>query len=781
MLKRKESSGSDDISQPNKIYKLNEIETYVNEVLLKNVKKDHKYVENVEPKHIEPKHIYLALHDIVKDNHNDKQEKINELLSRYLYVNLEIKYNIVYKFIENLKDRTVLMYTIVHYLIYNDDYDEGLLYILIDFYNSYPIEKKRFSMNKKEYRNGKKIYRNGKKIYRNGKKIYRNGSTDLIELVNPKNWGTYLYPDKMPDVIDIISEIKHLDLTQENGIEPDEGKPAFLVLLEAIKPWYDEDIHNTSRRTRLISQISNMENMLATAAQLIKKDNSASINERTQIHLRSAINIILNLLPDLQEMREHNNRNKEKNNINLKDKNDRIVNNTENLHGYWIDLYIEIILKFNDLKLNEYLSEYPANPEIKEDIFIACIKKYVYTCLNDEDYREDNKRSLTNTINSLGNRVSDEEHYANIYKRQQQVIRQNTNREIYNAAADRNFNEKLPYILINESEQQENLNSDAVLGNDGIPTNESKGYYSKFPQQETVQPEITDMVMSFSQQHGRTSDDAFCQEAFNRRDSDDTIHEMVIDKYNLINDYINRISSFDEDRILAKLDTHENWYLGMLYEIIKVSQGLSIPDLIFDNFYIPIQNFIQTEFNDENLDPFFEEIKQDIQNANIESKQSFKEFHIGTIVGKINTKYGSDITNTNFIIQGEVNEENQNLGELYIRKYEEIIKREFFNLFFIRMSTYEGFKELINEAETDGNNPMVNEVFNQELFDEFRIEKEANGGKKKSYKNKSVKKNKKIQKITKKLKKNAKKKSMKRKNSKNKRSKKNIKQKLRKE
>ena len=32
MLKRKESSGSDDISQPNKIYKLNEIETYVNEL-----------------------------------------------------------------------------------------------------------------------------------------------------------------------------------------------------------------------------------------------------------------------------------------------------------------------------------------------------------------------------------------------------------------------------------------------------------------------------------------------------------------------------------------------------------------------------------------------------------------------------------------------------------------------------------------------------------------------------------------------------------------------------
>ena len=148
------------------------------------------------------RHVYHALCDATNldDNDEDKEDIIEVLIHDYPHIKTGPAYG--------TDERTLLMYTINQFFYPEESINrrlhescdpEVILNTLIESYNRNRVGKEKFSMNEK---------------------VYTDGDTDLIRLVKPDNWvrkgwlDSDYYPDNMPELIDIISEITDLDLRQ---------------------------------------------------------------------------------------------------------------------------------------------------------------------------------------------------------------------------------------------------------------------------------------------------------------------------------------------------------------------------------------------------------------------------------------------------------------------------------------------------------------------------------------------------------------------------------------
>jgi hypothetical protein len=707
------------------------------------------------------RHVYHALCDATNLDDNDEHKK--DIIEVLIYDYQHIKTGPAY----GTKERTLLMYTI-HQFFYpeqsinrrlHESCDPALiLNTLIASYNRNRVGKEKFSMNEK---------------------VYTDGDTDLIRLVKPGNWertGSLNYPDKMPELIDIISEITDLDLRQEN----DNGKPAFLVLVENIEPCYQKNKSENLNKMRNMAYC--IISMLNTATQLIRNDKTTSYTLRTQQHLQSAIKSMIKLIPIIDEIHNY------------------LHEVVEDLEQGWDDLFFEIILNIpRDLELSKYSKK--LNIVMKNRIFKACIEKYLRSCLEDRDYFEDNQDLTTAAINSMGNIPSNEEYFKSIRDNALNNLQAEYGNRILDArATEQGTGEGISQaqqIVDEEQAAREELKNTLQIDDDGMPTEEANSEFLNQANEQgvgapAVERGIISNIMQFSSPSGRdvqapqeeNIQDPFCNFVL-RTANNDNIHDIVEGIHNSIELYIGNRISINTDTI-----TNNKTILGMLYEIISVyRRPFLIEDVIYNCLYRPLGIVI----NNEDIHPKLREIFDNLTN-DIPSKEEFINFHENKInelqqmsnfpnlpnfllTAMMETPIGDDYT----VFLPRPNElelfrenEPQTVGFLCIRMYEKVLREHLYNSFFERMSTYEGFNEIIS-VEGEQINIVENPVFvsmEDSIYDEY-LRNNNNGGKKRTHKNKSLKKNKKGQKnkrtkknigkkMTKKVKKNAKKKSKKR-------------------
>lgn len=713
------------------------------------------------------RHVYHALCAATNldDNHELKKDIIEVLIHDYQHIKTGPAYG--------TKERTLLMYAIHQFFYPEENLKRKLhgpcdplliLNTLIESYNRNRVGKEKFSMNEK---------------------VYTDGDTDLIRLVKPDNWvrkgwlDSDYYPDNMPELIDIISEITDLDLKQEN----DNDKPAFLVLVENIKPWYQncKPKDQASLNKYMEKMADCIINMLNTATQLIRNDKTVSYTPRTQQHLQSAIGSMITLIPIIDEI--HNYLHK-------------VVGGLE--QG-WDDLFFEIILNIpRDLELSKYSKKLKF--VMKNRIFKACIEKYLRSCLEDRDYFEDNQDLTTAAINSMGNIPSDKKYFESIRDNALNNLQAEYDKKIQDARAnDTGTGEgisQVQQIIDQEPEARAQLYNSLPMNDDGMPSEEANHEFLNQANEQGVraqvmEPGIVNTIMQFSSPSGRdvqapqeeNIQDSFCNFVL-RTANNDNIHDIVEEIHHSIWLYIENRISINADTI-----TNNKTILGMLYEIIDNYRGpFFIEEVIYNCLYRPFGIVI----NNEDIHPKLREIFDNLTN-DIPSKEEFINFHGDKIIelqqmpnfpnaanflltAMMETPIGDDYT----VFLPRPNEldlfhenEPQTVGFLCIRMYEKVLREHLYNSFFERMSTYEGFNEIIS-VEGEQINIVENPVFvsmEDSIYDEYLGNN--NGGKKRTHKNKSLKKNKKGQKnkrtkknigkkMTKKVKKNAKKKSKKR-------------------
>ena len=775
-------------------------------------------------------HIYRVLcHFVSNEDYNvvKKDEIIKKLLSLYEEnINIEDEH-------EYATTRTVLMSVIYEYLsVYSYQYScrntTSTLNGLIDFYNRNSVGKENFSMNEK---------------------VYPDGSTDLITLVKPNNWGNN-YPNKMPKLIHIISEIKDLDLTQENN----QRNPAFLQLVKDIKPWFNDSkrannirqLLDAPKKEFMLKTAPRIKNMLNTASQLITKDKTASFNTETHQHLQNANRSMITLIPIIDEIcnylrkaavaaeanvaaednEDEDGLNEQANvaaeesededefavgfNEEAEDSSEKVA--TELEQG-WFELYVEIILNIQDLKLSEYRN---LDIVMKTKIFKACIKKYLISCLEDRNFYEDNQQLIKDVANSMGNIIPDEELYSNIENNAPQEVEKRFQDELEQArlnALSHEFKEKIQPVIDEEARVMPHIKN-LERGVDGMPTTESQQSFATVAHflghdTRTVPLETIDIISKYASPHGRNIyannveniPDPFCNFVF-RMGGYDNLDDIVEEIHNSFELYNTNKISINTDTI-----TNDKTILGMLYEIIRVYSDPSlINEVIYNCLYrpfeigqyhilIPMQNKLK-------------EFKPNRKRKNIDSKEKFIEVHSENIKTLHGCTYEGDATQNIFLItemkrtpvgneflpnvfhpnERTLFRENdpQTVGILCIRMYEKVLREHLYNSLFERMSTFKGFNEMISVEENKikiVGDPVFLEDSKNSIYDEYlRNNNEDslynqllrnNGGKKRTHKNKSLKKNKKGQKnkrtkknigkkMTKKVKKNAKKKSKKR-------------------
>jgi hypothetical protein len=776
-------------------------------------------------------HIYRVLcHFVSNEDYNvvKKDEIIKKLLSLYEEnINIEDEH-------EYATTRAVLMSVIYEYLgVYSYQYScrntTSTLNGLIDFYNRNSVGKENFSMNEK---------------------VYPDGSTDLITLVKPNNWGNN-YPNKMPKLIHIISEIKDLDLTQENN----QRNPAFLQLVKDIEPWFDDGKRDNNirqlpealKKEFMLKTAPRIKNMLNTASQLITKDKTASFNTETHQHLQNAIRSMITLIPIIDEIcnylrkaavaaeanvaaednEDEDGLNEQANvaaedsededefavglNEEAEDSSEEVANELE--QG-WFELCVEIILNIQDLKLSEYRN---LNIVMKTKIFKACIKKYLISCLEDRNFYEDNQQLIKDVANSMGNIVPDEELYSNIENNAPQEVEKRFQDELEQArlnALSHEFKEKIQPVIDEEARVMPHTKN-LERGVDGMPTTESQqsfatvanflGYDTRTAPLETI-----DIISEYASPHGRNIyannveniPDPFCNFVF-RMANYDNLDDIVEEIYNSFESYNTNKISINTDTI-----TNDKTILGMLYEIIRVySDPFLIKKVIYNCLYRPFeigQHHLNTGIQDE-----LKKIKPNRKRkeTDIPSKEEFIRVHsknIKTLHGYTyqgvptqniflitemkRTHVGNEFLPNVFLPNERIlfrENDPHTVGILCIRMYEKVLREHLYNSLFERMSTFKGFNEIIS---VEGNQINIVDdpvLVEDSIYDEYlrnnnnedslynQFLRNNNGGKKRTHKNKSLKKNKKGQKnkrtkknigkkMTKKVKKNAKKKSKKR-------------------
>jgi len=701
------------------------------------------------------RHVYHALCAATNLDDNDEQKKdiIEVLIHDYQHIKTGPAYG--------TKERTLLMYAIHQFFYPEENLKRKLhgpcdplliLNTLIESYNRNSVGKEKFSMNEK---------------------VYTDGDTDLIRLVKPDNWvrkgwlDSDYYPDNMPELIDIISEITDLDLRQEN----DNDKPAFLVLVENIKPWYQnckpKDQASLNKHMGTIADC--IINMLNTATQLIRNDKTVSYTPRTQQHLQSAIGSMITLIPIIDEIHNY------------------LHEVVEDLEQGWDDLFFEIILNIpRDLELSKYSKKLKFVMENR--IFKACIKKYLISCLRDRDYFEDNQDLTTAAINSMGNIPSNEEYFKSIRDNALNNLQTEYDIKIEDARAkDTGTGEgisQVQQIVDQEPEARAQLYNSLPMNDDGMPTEEANSDFLNQANEQGVraqvmEPGIVNTIMQFSSPSGRdvqapqeeNIQDSFCNFVITTANNDN-IHDIVEGIHDSILLYIGNRISIDTDTI-----TNIETILGMLYEIINNYRGPFIRNnFIYNCLYRPFDIEINEEDIDINIDSFI----------GTNSKETFIDFHKSKITPNHFTQMmqqplvGDEtvfIPDERGLFRKNVNNPQENepetVGILCIRMYEKVLRDHLYNSFFERMSTYEEFTKIISFEEGQINIVEDPEFVSTEdsIYHEYLVNN--NGGKKRTHKNKSLKKNKKGQKnkrtkknigkkMTKKVKKNAKKKSKKR-------------------
>ena len=701
------------------------------------------------------RHVYHALCAATNldDNHELKKDIIEVLIHDYQHIKTGPAYG--------TKERTLLMYAI-HQFFYPEESLKRKLHgpcdpllilnTLIESYNRNSVGKEKFSMNEK---------------------VYTDGDTDLIRLVKPDNWvrkgwlDSDYYPDNMPELINIISEITDLDLKQEN----DNDKPAFLVLVENIKPWYQnckpKDQASLNKHMGTIADC--IINMLNTATQLIRNDKTVSYTPRTQQHLQSAIGSMITLIPIIDEIHNY------------------LHEVVEDLEQGWDDLFFEIILNIpRDLELSKYSKKLKFVMENR--IFKACIKKYLISCLRDRDYFEDNQDLTTAAINSMGNIPSNEEYFKSIRDNALNNLQTEYDIKIEDARAkDTGTGEgisQVQQIVDQEPEARAQLYNSLPMNDDGMPTEEANSDFLNQANEQGVraqvmEPGIVNTIMQFSSPSGRdvqapqeeNIQDSFCNFVITTANNDN-IHDIVEGIHDSILLYIGNRISIDTDTI-----TNIETILGMLYEIINNYRGPFIRNnFIYNCLYRPFDIEINEEDIDINIDSFI----------GTNSKETFIDFHKSKITPNHFTQMmqqplvGDEtvfIPDERGLFRKNVNNPQENepetVGILCIRMYEKVLRDHLYNSFFERMSTYEEFTKIISFEEGQINIVEDPEFVSTEdsIYHEYLVNN--NGGKKRTHKNKSLKKNKKRQKnkrtkknigkkMTKKVKNNAKKKSKKR-------------------
>ena len=711
------------------------------------------------------RHVYNALCDATNldDNDEDKEDIIEVLIHDYPHIKTGPAYG--------TDERTLLMYTINQFFYPEENLKrklhescdpELILNTLIASYNRNRVGKEKFSMNEK---------------------VYTDGDTDLIRLVKPDNWvwiGSLRYPYNMPELIDSISEIKDLDLRQEN----DNGKPAFLVLVENIKPCYQKcKPINEGNLNKYMEEIPyRIISMLNTATQLIRNDKTVSYTLRTQQHLQSAIKSMITLIPIIDEIHDY------------------LHEVVGELEQGWDDLFVEIILNIpRDLELSKYSKKLKF--VMKNRIFKACIKKYLISCLEDRHYFEDNQDLTTAAINSMGNIPSNEEYFKSIRDNALNNLQAEYDNRILDArATEQGTGEGIiqaQQIVDEEQVAREELENRLPMNDDGMPTEEANSEFLNQANEQGVraqvmEPGVISNIMQFSSPSGRdvqvpqeeNIQDPFCNFVL-RTANNDNIHDIVEGIHNSIMLYIGNRISINTDTI-----TNNKTILGMLYEIIDNYRGpMIINNVIYNCLYRPLGIVINNEDIHPKLGEIFDNLPDDIP-----SKEEFINFHENKInelqqmsnfpnlpnfllTAMMETPIDDDYT----VFLSRPNEldlfhenEPQTVGILCIRMYEKVLREHLYNSFFERMSTYEGFNEIISVEEERINIVQNLEFVSMEdsIYDEYPRDNN-NGGKKRTHKNKSLKKNKKGQKnkrtkknigkkMTKKVKKNAKKKSKKR-------------------
>ena len=694
------------------------------------------------------RHVYHALCDATNLDDNDEHKK--DIIEVLIYDYQHIKTGPAY----GTDERTLLMYTIHQFFYPEESINRRLhescdpaviLNTLIESYNRNSVGKEKFSMNEK---------------------VYTDGDTDLIRLVKPDNWvwmRTLNYPDKMPELINIISEIKDLDLRQEN----DNGKPAFLVLVENIEPCYqknkkDDNLDVTSNMVYCIR------NMLKTATELIRNDKTASYNLRTQEHLKSAIDSMITLIPIIDKIRDY---------LQLVDPEE--LEELEELERRWDYLFVEIILNIpRDLELSKYSKKLKF--VMKNRIFKACIEKYLRSCLQDRDFSQDNQELIRDAINSMGNIPSDKKYFKSIRDNALNNLQAEYDNRIQDSLESiTNVGlEETQQIVDEEQVARERLDNRLQMNDDGMPTEEANSEFLNQANEQGVraqvmEPGIVDYITRFSSSSGKdvqasqeeNIQDPFCRFVITTANNDN-IHDIVEGIHDSVLLYIGNRISINTDTI-----TNIETILGMLYEIIDNYRGpLIINNVIYNCLYRPFG--IEMDMDEEDID--------------IDSKEEFINFHKNRTSPNHFTRMmqqalvGDEtvfIPDERGLFRKNVNNPQENepetVGILCIRMYEKVLREHLYNSFFERMSTYEEFTKIISFEEGQINIVEDPEFVSTEdsIYHEYLGNN--NGGKKRTHKNKSLKKNKKGQKnkrtkknigkkMTKKVKKNAKKKSKKR-------------------
>lgn len=726
------------------------------------------------------RHVYKALCDATNldDNDEDKKDIIEVLIRDYPHIKTDPVWG--------TEGRTILMYAI-HQTLYpaqslkrklHEPCEPALiLNTLIDFYNRNSVgeEKEKFSMNEK---------------------VYTDGDTDLIRLVKPDNWvrpnhwESDYYPNEMPELINIISEITDLDLKQEN----DNDKPAFLVLVENIKSWYQKcKPNNQASLNKYMGKMAYcIRNMLNTATQLIRNDKTVSYTLRTQQHLQSAIKSMITLIPIIDEIHNY------------------LHEVVEELEQGWDDLFFEIILNIpRDLELSKYSKK--LNIVMKNRIFKACIKKYLISCLEDRYYFEDNQDLTTAAINSMGNIPSDKEYFESLRDNALNNLQAEYDNRIQDSLESiTNEGLKETQQIVDEEEVERAELENRLQMNNGMPTEQANHEFLNQANEQGVGAQvipggIVEYITRFSSpsgndvqaSHAENIQDPFCNFVL-RTANNDNIHDIVEGIHNSIELYIGNRISINTDTI-----TNNKTILGMLYEIIDNGRGtFFIKNVIYNCLYRPFE--IGQFFLNENIQKELKKIKR--KETDIPSKEEFIEFHSENIKTLQGYSYQGRSTKNIFLIT-EMNRtlvgneflpivfyhnehtlfrENDphTVGILCIRMYEKVLREHLYNSLFERMSTYKGFNEIIS-VEGEQINIVDDPVFVEDsIYDEYLRNNNNedslydqilrnSGGKKRTHKNKSLKKNKKGQKNkrtkknigkkkTKKVKKNAKKKSKKR-------------------
>jgi hypothetical protein len=436
----------------------------------------------------------------------------------------------------------------------------------------------------------------------------------------------------------------------------------------------------------------------------------------------------------------------------------------------------------------------------------------------------------------MGNIISDEEFYSNIENNAPQEVEKRFQYELEQArlnALSHEFKEKIQPVIDEEARVMPHTKN-LKRGVDGMPTTESQQSFATVAHfigndTRTAPDETINLISKYASPHGRNIyannveniPDPFCNFVFRMTDGDyNNLDNIVEGIHNSIELYIGNRISINTDTI-----TNDKTILGMLYEIIRVySDPFLIKEVIYNCLYKPFEigQFHTNTGIHEGIQDELKKFKPNRKrkNTDIPSKEEFIKVHSANIKTLHGYSYQGHLTENIFLItemkrtlvgnkflpnvfhpnERTLFRENDphTVGILCIRMYEKVLREHLYNSLFERMSTFKGFNEMISDemfsdemisVEGNQNNIVDDPVFLEDsknsiydeylrnnnedsIYDEYPRDNN-NGGKKRTHKNKSLKKNKKGQKnkrtkknigkkMTKKVKKNAKKKSKKR-------------------